>query len=329
MSKALFQLAQSLILLVSLGVRPLAGAENVSPVLGARPSAAGDADMERFARVAAIEKAVEEQRQQLKVPGLSLVIVKDDQIVLMKGFGLRDVEHSLAVTPDTLFVLGSCTKAFTAMAVVVSQDEGKLSLDDSPKKFLSYFKLVDPEADANVTLRDLLCHRTGLSYEGASIWENRERNREETIKAAMLAKATARFRKKFQYNNVMFTAAGEAMAKVQNSTGEEAISNCIFGPLRMTASSTSAKALQQASDFSFGYLGGGTHQKVAIPDMPSLAPAGAINSNARDLANWLRLMLGGGVFEGKRLVSERGFKELTSKHIQLVGGWVGLSCWRH
>jgi len=324
MLKPFSQLALCLILLVSFGAAPLTATENLRPVAGPKLSPAGEHEKERSARLAAIEKAVEEERQQLKVPGLSLVIVKDDQIALMKGFGLRDVEHNLTVTPDTLFVMGSCTKAFTAMALVMSQDEGKLSLDDSPKKFLPYFKLVDPEADANVTLRDLLCHRTGLGYEGESIWSNRERNPEETIKAAMLAKPTAKFRKKFQYNNVMFTAAGEAMAKAQNSTWEEVISNRIFGPLRMTASATSATMLPQASDFSFGYLAGGTTQKVAIPDMPSLAPAGAINSNARDLGNWLRLMLGGGVFEGRRLVSERGFKELVSKHIQLVGGWVGL-----
>src|SRR4051812_4680857 len=93
------------------------------------------------ARLAAIEKAIEAKRQEYHIPGISLVIVKDDKVIYTKGFGLKDVEHNLPVTPDTLFAIGSSTKAFTGMAAVMSIDDGKLSLDDSPKQFLSYFQL--------------------------------------------------------------------------------------------------------------------------------------------------------------------------------------------
>src|SRR3954468_10667278 len=89
------------------------------------------------ARLAAIEKAIEAKRQQYHIPGISLVIVKDDKVIYMKGLGLKDVERGLPVTPDTLFAIGSSTKAFTSMAAVMSADDGKLSLDDSPKKFLA------------------------------------------------------------------------------------------------------------------------------------------------------------------------------------------------
>jgi CubicO group peptidase (beta-lactamase class C family) len=92
-------------------------------------------------KLAAIEKTIEEKRNELGVPGVAVAIVKDDKAVFQKGFGLRDVERNLPVTADTLFAIGSCTKAFTAMAAVISQDEGKLSLDDSPRKHLPYFKL--------------------------------------------------------------------------------------------------------------------------------------------------------------------------------------------
>src|SRR5262245_18269883 len=87
------------------------------------------------ARLAAIEKTIEEKRKELGVPGLAVVIVKDDQAIFQKGFGLRDVEHNQPVTPETLFAIGSCTKAFTAMSVMISADENKLSLDDSPRKY--------------------------------------------------------------------------------------------------------------------------------------------------------------------------------------------------
>src|SRR5262245_31889396 len=98
------------------------------------------------AKLAEIEKQVEEKRKELGVPGVAIAIVQDDKVIFQKGFGLRDVERNLPVTADTIFAIGSCTKAFTAMAAVISQDAGKLSLDDSPKKHLSYFKLQDPEA---------------------------------------------------------------------------------------------------------------------------------------------------------------------------------------
>ena len=108
------------------------------------------------AQLAAIEKAIEEKRKETGAPGVAVVVIKDDKVILQKGFGLRDIERNLPVTPKTLFPIESCTKAFTAMAAVISADEGKLSLDDSPKKYLPYFKLQDPEADSKITVRDLL-----------------------------------------------------------------------------------------------------------------------------------------------------------------------------
>ena len=113
-------------------------------------------------RLNVIEKAIESQRQTLHIPGVALVIVKDDKVIYSKGLGLRDMEHSLPVTPETLFCIGSSTKAFTAATVMMSEEDKKLSLEDSPKKYLSYFKMSDPEADAKITLSDLLCHRSGL-----------------------------------------------------------------------------------------------------------------------------------------------------------------------
>jgi CubicO group peptidase (beta-lactamase class C family) len=113
------------------------------------------------ARVAAVDSALDERRIKYNVPGAALVIVLDDRVIELKGFGLRDVKQQLAVTPDTLFEIGSTTKAFTAMAAVITVDEGKFTLDDPVRKYLPYFKLRDPDADAKVTVRDLLTHRIG------------------------------------------------------------------------------------------------------------------------------------------------------------------------
>jgi CubicO group peptidase (beta-lactamase class C family) len=282
--------------------------------------AQNQAETDLTAKLAAIERTVEERRKSMGVPGASLVVVKDDRVILMKGFGLRDVERNLPVTEDTLFAIGSCTKAFTAMAAEMSVDDGKLSLDDPPKKYLPYFKLQDPEADSKITVRDLLHHSSGLA--GTDIpWYTGVLNREEVIRTVASAKPTAKLREKFQYQNVMYSAAGEVVARAEKSTWEREIEDRFFKPLGMKASNNSVKETLKAADHATGYdIASKTPKKLAMRDLTNIAPAGAINSNARDMAAWLRLMLGQGVFEGKRLVSERGFNELTSKHIEMGGG---------
>jgi CubicO group peptidase (beta-lactamase class C family) len=202
----------------------------------------------------------------------------------------------------------------------MSQDDGKLSLDDPPKKFLPYFSLRDKEADASVTLRDLLSHRTGLA--GTDIaWYTGVLNREEVIRVAGRAKPSAKLREKFQYQNVMYSAAGEAVARAQGQTWENLISTRILKPLGMTKSVLSVREMQAAPDYSLGYQYNAQTKEarmVATRDITNVAPAGAINSSAREMAEWLKFMLAGGVTaDGKRLVSEKGFAELVTPQIKI------------
>src|ERR1700741_5364168 len=115
------------------------------PLVAQQPAPAATAT-DYSAPLAAIEKTIDEKRKEFGIPGVSLVIVKDDKVIYLKGLGVKDFEKSLPVTPDTRFAIGSSSKAFTAMLAVMSADDGKLSLDDSPKKFLPYFTLRDEEA---------------------------------------------------------------------------------------------------------------------------------------------------------------------------------------
>lgn len=273
------------------------------------------------APLAAIERALDDKRKELGIPGISLVIVKDDQVIYLKGLGVKDFDKKLPVTPDTRFAIGSASKAFTSMLAVMSADEGKLSLDDSPKKFLPYFTLRDPDAAAKITMRDLLSHRSGLNRTDLAMVSG-VFNREELIKVAGMAKPTARLGEKFQYQNVMYTAAGEAIAKSQNSTWEKLIATRIFKPLGMKNSDTSVAEMQKSRDYSLGYdYNPTTKETRTLPqrEIAAAAPAGAINSSARDMAQWLRLMLSNGSINGRRLVSEKGYNELVSKQIN-VGG---------
>lgn len=269
-------------------------------------------------RLTAIERTLEQRRKLENIPGLALVIVASDKVIYVKGFGFRDIEHNLPVTPETLFEIGSTSKAFTAMAAVISVDDGKLSLDDPPKKYLTYFKLRDPETDAAVTIRDLLSHRTGLKAHDDDLWLNDEKlSREAVIKAIMMSKPTAKLREKFQYNNVMFTAAGECIARAQQSTWEDVIRTRILQPLGMNASVPVLRELRDTSNLSLGYKIGKTPKPVRRRDFSNVAPAGGIISNAVDMAQWMKLMIGGGVIEGRRLVSEKGFSELVSKQMSV------------
>jgi len=291
------------------------------PLVAQQQTTAAATATDYSAPLAAIEKAIDDKRKEFGIPGISLVIVKDDKVIYLKGLGVKDFEHNTPVTPDTRFAIGSATKAFTAMLAVMSADEGTLSLDDSPKKFLPYFTLRDPDAAAKITLRDLLSHRSGLNRTDLAMVSG-VFNREELIKVAGMAKPTAKLGEKFQYQNVMYTAAGEAVAKAQNSTWDDLIAKKIFKPLGMTNSDTSPEAMQKSRDYSFGYdYNPGTKVTRRLPQrpIPAAAPAGAINSSARDMAQWVRFMLGNGVFNGHRLVSEKNFDELTSKQINIAG----------
>jgi CubicO group peptidase (beta-lactamase class C family) len=271
--------------------------------------------------LAAIEKALDDRRKELGIPGISLVIVKDDQIIYLKGLGYRDIDKKLPVTPDTRFAIGSASKAFTAMLAAMSADAGKLSFDDSPKKFLPYFTLRDTDAAAKITIRDLLAHRSGLNRTDLAMVTG-VLNREELIKVAGMAKPTAKLGEKFQYQNVMYTAAGEAVAKAENSTWDKLIADRIFKPLGMKNSDTAAAAMQKAKDYSLGYDYNPTTKETRhLPqrEIPVAAPAGAINSSARDMAQWVRLMLANGSINGRRLVSEKNFDELVRKQINIAG----------
>jgi CubicO group peptidase (beta-lactamase class C family) len=315
--KAPTRLLSALVLCFALSVSllPVAVAQQSA---AAKPAATAQ---DYSAALAAIEKALDDRRKELGIPGISLAIVKDDQVIYIKGLGVKDFEKQVAVTPDTRFAIGSASKAFTGMLAVMSGDDGKLSLDDSPKKFLPYFTLRDPDAAAKITIRDLLSHRSGLNRTDLAMVTG-TLNREELIRVAGQAKPTAKLGEKFQYQNIMYTAAGEAVAKAENSTWDKLIATRIFKPLGMTNSDTSATDMQKARDFSFGYDYNPTTKvtrRLPQRPIPAAAPAGAINSSARDMAQWLRFMLGDGTFNGKRLVSEKGFAEVTHKQMNIAG----------
>lgn len=264
-----------------------------------------------------IEEKIEKRRNELGIAGMSLVIVKDGQIIFLKGFGYKDLENKAPVTPDTQFAIGSITKSFTSLGVLMSADEGKLSLNDSPKKYLSYFKMKDAETDKNITIRDLMDHSSGLNRTDLAMLTGKL-NRRELIKVAGEAQPKAKLNEKFFYNNIMFSAAGEVLASVQKTSYENFVTKRIFAPLGMNNSAMSIAQMQKAKDFSFGYEYDSNTKvatkfpiNLAVRPLDGVAAAGAITSSARDMAKWITFVMNKGEINGKRLVSEKGFEEWT------------------
>jgi CubicO group peptidase (beta-lactamase class C family) len=261
------------------------------------------------ATIAEIRRIVGEQMRSQHIPGAVLAIVRDDRVIYMQPMGMRDIEHNLPVTNDTLFPLGSCTKAFTSMEIARSVDRGLLSLDDHPRKFLPYLKLADAEADAQITIRDMLNHRTGLKAYADLAAEPGVLTREEYIRAATAAKPAVPFRTKFQYSNAMYSAAGEIAGRVNHCTWEDVVANDIFKPLGMASSVSVITDMLNSPDHATGYVFDKSYRAVPPPkSLAALAPGGAIASSARDMTQWLRMLTAG----GRNFISPAMFRELTT-----------------
>jgi CubicO group peptidase (beta-lactamase class C family) len=282
------------------------------PAAGHAQAPAVAAAPDRYSEsLTAIEEKVEARRKELGIPGMSLAIVKDDQVIYSKGLGYKDFENKVPVTADTQFAIGSTTKAFTALSVLMTEDEGKISLDASPRSVLPYFKMSDPDTDKDITIRDLLTHSSGLNRTDLAMVTGKL-TRAELIRVAGEAKPIGKLREQFGYQNLMYATAGEVVAVAQKKPWEKFVPERIFEPLGMTNSTMSTKEMEKARDRSFGYnYNFDTKETTKLPyrTIDQVAPAGSINSTANDMAKWLRFVLSGGTANGKRLVSEKNYAE--------------------
>jgi CubicO group peptidase (beta-lactamase class C family) len=267
---------------------------------------------------AELDALLEAKRQELHIPALSFVAVVDGRLAYARAFGTRDIATNAPNTLDTLFPIGSATKSFTAYATCLLQDAGHLRLDDRPQTFLPYLQLRDLEAEANLTLRDMLCHRVGLMSKNDLATVANDLSREEYIRIAGGAHPTARFRERFQYSNVMFTAAGEAIARAHNTTWEELIAQRIFAPLGMRESAANLHAIPANLTRVTGYAYDPSAQDwIVTPPTLSLnamAPAGSIACSATDIAKWLIMLANSGAGR-ERFISESAFREMITPQI--------------
>jgi CubicO group peptidase (beta-lactamase class C family) len=240
----------------------------------------------------------------MNVPGMAVAIVKDGRVLLLKGYGLANVKEKRPVTPDTLFEIASCSKAFNSALVLFGVDQGKLSLRDSPRKYLPYFRLRDPDADGRITIADLMCHRSGLPRTDDA-WITGRITSEEAIGMLAESEPTYLIGSVGQYSNVLVQASGSAVAAVYGKPWAEALQEQVLGPLQMTRTTAKPYNTIDPKAIATGYRIGrdGRIATEMLADEKAIVAAGGVKSCAGDLANWVQFHLNGGVFEGRRLIS--------------------------
>jgi CubicO group peptidase (beta-lactamase class C family) len=256
--------------------------------------------------------------------GVAVGVVENGRLVFFKGYGKRDREKNLPVTENTIFAIGSCSKAFTSLGVAMLADEGKLSLDEPVKSVLPDFLLSDPAVSEQVTLTDMLTHRVGMPRHDL-LWYLAPFTADELFERlpylALSRKAGKGFREAHQYNNLMYMAAGRAIEAASGQRWEDFTKDRIFTKLGMNEAQFSPAESQSAPDFAFPYAGG---DKLPFKELPSVAPAGAINASTADMVKWVAFWQRDGLTQsGERLLSDemraRLFRKESSGAIPRVG----------
>jgi CubicO group peptidase (beta-lactamase class C family) len=252
-----------------------------------------------------------------RVPGLAVAIVKDGEVIYQKGFGFRDREKKLPVTEDTLFAIGSSTKAFTTFVMGTLVDEGKLDWDKPVATFLPGFKLYDRTATELMTPRDLVTHRSGLPRHDLSWYNATELSRKELVARLPYLKPTYTLRERFQYNNLMVLTAGYLVEQVTGRSWEDNVRERIFGPLGMTGANFSVEDSQKAADFALPYVEEEDESIKLIPFrvVTNMGPAGSINASVHDMAKWVQVHLSGGKVGDRQIIGAATLADIHSPHM--------------
>lgn len=251
------------------------------------------------------------------IPGMSVGIVKNDSIVLLKGYGVTDVNNSQKVDGNTIFAIASNTKAFTSTAMSMLVSEGKLDWDDKVEGYLPYFQLYDPYVTHAMTIRDLLCHRSGLeTFSGDLLWYGSSYTRKEVIQRAKYLKPIYDFRTQFGYSNLMYIVAGETFVSATDTTWDNYIKGRILRPLNMDRTYLSIEEVKELENVAMPHNEiDEKNINIGYLNWDNIGAAGCINSSASDMCNWLKLQLNNGTYDGKLIANEAELLETRVPHI--------------
>ena len=268
-----------------------------------------------------LREHVESERKEFHVPGLAVGAVIDGEVVLAEGFGQRDIESDLPVTPDTLFAFGSSTKSLTALLVAMYVEDGLLEWEKPVRDYIAGFRMQDPVATEQLTVRDLLCHNSGLPRHEFVWITNQNQSRAELASRVAHLAPSKPFRRAWNYNNIMYTTAGHLTELVSGKTWEEALRERILDPLGMTSANFHVEESQRRPDYARGY-GRQEEETVELPmrHMGVAGPAGSLNLSLNDALRWLQFNLD----PDQTLLPQKALDNVRNNHMTMpMSGLIG------
>lgn len=275
------------------------------------PAFGGDVTPEKLkSALAQLEKLAEDKLETTGVPGMAIVVVHDDRIVYAKGFGVREVGKADRVDANTVFQLASVSKPITSTILAILVALGIIDWDDPVTDLDPDFRLHDPLASRAVTLRDLLCHRSGLGDHEGDLLEDLGYDRAAVLHRLRFAKPASSFRSKYAYTNFGITEAAVAAARPTRKSWEDLADELLYQPLGMKSTSSRFRDYAEAKNRAVLHVpvdGKWVAKYVRQPDAQS--PGGGVSSTANDLGQWLRLQLANGKHDGKQLIKTSALSE--------------------
>ena len=266
-----------------------------------------------------IDSVVERSMKAFNVPGIAVAVIKDGKIIHEKGYGVRSLNTQQKMDENTLFGIASNSKAFTAAALGILMDEGKIKWDDKVRDYIPEFKLYSPYVTEEFTIRDLLTHRSGLGLGAGDLMffpDSSDFVLKDILYNLRFLKQVSGFRTKYDYDNNLYIVAGEVVTRVSGKSWDDFVQEKIINPLGMSKTATSFDRLPDKSDVIDGHAPvDGKVQVIARSSMKVGHSAGGINSNISDLCKWVQLWLNKGKYGdglSKSLFSENVYNEMTS-----------------
>lgn len=257
-----------------------------------------------------------------QIPGVSVCVVKDGKVVLMKGYGVKETGTAEKVDENTLFMIGSNSKAFTGTALAILDAEKQVSLDDKVQKWLPDFKMSDPWVAKETNIRDLLCHRLGFeTFQGDFMYFDSDLTVAEVREKMGKLKPLYGFRSKWGYTNSAFMTAGEIIPKVTGKTWATYVTEKIFQPLGMNHTLALSKEITSSSNRALAHtVVLDELKKIPYGNIDNLAPAGSISSSANDLSHWVMAQLDKGKYDGKQVIPAAAIAQTWLPHSILGNG---------
>ncbi|MEM9718955.1 MAG: serine hydrolase [Bacteroidota bacterium] len=266
-----------------------------------------------------LDDYIEVAMEDWQVPGIGLAVVYKDQVLLTKGYGMRNIQEKLPVTANTLFAIGSSSKAFTATALCKLAQDGIIDLDEPLRTYLPDFELQDEYATAHMTPRDLLCHRSGLPRHDL-VWYGSPLEREELFQTLKYLEPSASFREVWQYQNLMYMTAGHLIEEVSGESWEQYILHNFFNPLEMNSANTSVEESKGKEDYATGCRKAEKKvEPMLFRNIDAIGPAGSINASAEEMAHWVSMQLNGGVYNGEEVIGSAYLSQTHAPHMVVPG----------